>query len=161
MAKQRPKLGDIFEIDLGGGNKAYMQYVANDETQLGSEVIRVFKRRYSPGDVFDPAQIVDDEVEFFAHTFVSSGINEGLWSNVGNVSRLGKINVLFRDSDDYGDPEVEISEKWFVWKIGKKTKFVGRLSGKYKDSEIGVVIPAEFIVERIAKGEYQFTYPDH
>ena len=161
MAERRPKIGDVFEIDLGSDSKAYMQYIANDATQLGSEVIRVFETRYAVDDLPDPREIVDGTVEFHAHAFVHLGAKEGLWSKVGNVQNLGKLDVLFRDTDDYGNPEVAVSEKWYVWKIGKRIKAVGKLTGRYQEAEIGVVIPAEYVVERIQMGEYQFVYPGY
>jgi hypothetical protein len=36
-------IGDVFSVPLGDGHKKYFQYVANDVTQLNSDVIRAFK----------------------------------------------------------------------------------------------------------------------
>jgi len=40
------KIGDIFSVVLDNGNKKYFQYVANDLTQLNSDVIRSFNAKF-------------------------------------------------------------------------------------------------------------------
>ena len=161
MAMRRPKIGDVFEIALRENCKVYMQYVANDVTQMESEVIRVFSRRYASNEVVEVEDIVDDDVAFHAHTFVHLGAKEGRWTKIGNSQKLGKLDVLFRGSDDYGNPDVDVSEKWYVWKLGKTAKSIGKLKEKYQSLEYGYVIPAEFIIERIETGKYQFVHPGY
>ena len=51
MANKRiyTKVGDVFSVPLDGGSKKYFQYVANDLTQLNSDVVRAFKQKYEIG----------------------------------------------------------------------------------------------------------------
>ena len=44
MIRSNTKLGDIFCVKIDENNKKYFQYIANDLTQLNSDVIRAFKR---------------------------------------------------------------------------------------------------------------------
>ena len=41
------KIGDVFEVPLEAKTKRYFQYVANDQSQLGADVIRVFTKAYN------------------------------------------------------------------------------------------------------------------
>ena len=38
------KIGDIFQIKVDDIHAKYFQYIANDKTELNSDVIRVFKK---------------------------------------------------------------------------------------------------------------------
>ena len=62
--------GDIFCAEIENEYKCYFQYIERDRTQMGSNVIRVFKTRYPI--TYDPIidEIVKDEVFFYAHTLV-------------------------------------------------------------------------------------------
>ena len=50
-------MGDIYCVTLDD-SKVYLQYVAKDETQLYSPVVRVFKKRYAPNEVVDLEDVV-------------------------------------------------------------------------------------------------------
>jgi hypothetical protein len=52
MARTRTTIGDVFSVPLGASGKKYFQYVANDLTELNSQVIRAFRKTF-PIDV-DP-----------------------------------------------------------------------------------------------------------
>jgi hypothetical protein len=39
MARIRTKTGDVFSVKLGDGRKKHFQHIANDKTQLNSDVI--------------------------------------------------------------------------------------------------------------------------
>jgi hypothetical protein len=153
--------GDVFSVKFEDGTVKYFQYVADDTTQLNSSVIRAFKHRYRADEVVDIKKIVKGEVEFFAHVFLRVGLKLGYWDKVGHASEVGKVDVWFRDSEDYGNPEVKRSEKWYVWKINEPFMDIGKLEGKYRDAEIGVVVAPENIVQRIRTGKYSFKYPGY
>ena len=159
MGILRPKVGDIFEVFIGEGKKAHLQYIADDATQLNSEVIRVFTKQYSLSDDVNLTDVVADKVKFYAHTVLYVGAKMGLWKKVGNCQELGHLDVYFSTSEDHGRPEVKYSDKWWVWKVNEDMRFVGKLTGEYAKSELGSVIPAPFVVDRINTGKYQFVYP--
>lgn len=159
MARVVLKLGDIFEVPLGSGKKKYFQYIAIDESQLHSQVIRAFQRTYDVQESPRMNDIVRDEVAFYAHVFLKVGVKQGYWNKTGNVPFDGRIDVLFRGTNDAGNPEIKISEKWYVWRVNEPFVRVGKLVGDYRKAEIGVVVTPEDIVHRIKTGEYDFVYP--
>jgi len=67
MARIRTKIGDVFSVPLDNINKKYFQYIANDLTQLNSDVIRAFVKRYPIDAVPDLLDVVRDDVDFHAH----------------------------------------------------------------------------------------------
>jgi hypothetical protein len=154
------KIGDVFSVKLDDNRKKYFQYVANDLTQLNSDVIRAFKKTYSINASPDLSEVVTDEVDFYAHCITKWGIQLGFWERVGNIPNVGKVEVVFRSSEDSGTPEVKVSNNWWVWKINEEQKRVGKLRGENQKAEIGAVIPPDSIVHRMQTGKYDFVYPD-
>jgi len=156
-------IGDIFEVPLDTETKRYFQYIANDQSQLGADVIRIFTKVYTIDSEPVLEDVVGDDVEFYAHVVIQWGVRMQLWKRAGNVSDLGNGDMLFRDTDDYGVKEgetpVEMSEDWYVWRINEPFQHVGRLSGRNREAEIGIVISPVHIVDRMRTGKYHFVYP--
>jgi len=157
------KLGDIFVVKLEDCQK-YFQYIADDMTMLNSSVIRAFREKYPLGSTPDYKDVIDGEVEFYAHTSLKLGVKMGLWEKVGTNSNIGSTShILFRDAKDYGhgagEEPVRISSKWQVWKINEEFRYVGKLQGENRNAEIGVVEPPKGIVHRMKTGEYFGYYP--
>ena len=160
------KIGDVFSVKIDDGSKKYFQLIAFDLTQLNSDVIRAFKKAYSANENPDLSEIVNGEVEFYAHCVTKSGVKLGLWEKVGHVKEVGSLNhILFKDTNDCGCKEgeepVRVSEKWYVWRINDDDfTRVGKLVGENRKAEIGVVVNPYDIVERMKTGKYDFFYPD-
>jgi hypothetical protein len=153
------KIGDVFSVKIDGSNKKYFQYIVSDLTQLNSDVIRAFKNVYPINANPELTEIVQCEVEFYAHCVTKLGVKMGYWEKVGNIANVGNFKeVLFRSSGD--NPQTKISQNWWVWKINEEQKLVGKLESENKKSEIGSVIPPDSIVHRIQTGEYDFVYPE-
>lgn len=152
------KIGDIFVVKLEDGQK-YFQYVADDMTQLNSRVIRAFKEKYQAGSVTDLAEVAQGEIDFYAHTSIITGIKLGLWEKTGRAPIYGNIDVIFRQSKDYGENKVVISERWEVWRINEDFRYVGKLKGENRKAEIGSVKAPIDIFERIKTGKYSYYYP--
>ncbi|MCO6511636.1 MAG: hypothetical protein J5I65_12675 [Aridibacter famidurans] len=74
MARIYTKVGDIFEAKYSDEEVKYLKYIANDISQLNSDVIRVFKRIHNKGKTPGLDVIVEGEVEFYAHCVVKWGI---------------------------------------------------------------------------------------
>ncbi|MDR6546505.1 hypothetical protein J2810_002564 [Chryseobacterium rhizosphaerae] len=167
MAKRvKTEIGDIFSVTLDNGNKKYFQYIANDLTQLNSDVIRCFKKEYPNDEIPDFSELLSGDVDFHAHTMINLGVKQSYFKQEGKSSIYTTTeDILFRDTNDYGkkvgDESIKISDNWFVWKINAEifTK-VGKLTGDNRKAEIGIVIPPFAIVERIKTGKYNFVYPD-
>lgn len=165
MARVITKIGDVFCVKLDDNNKKYFQYVANDLTQLNSDVIKAFKKTYPIDANPDLSEVVKDEIAFYAHCVTNFGVKIGVWDKVGKAAIEGDLDVLFRGSRDsgikLGDEPVKISDKWYVWKINEDFKYVGILEGENKKAEIGVVVNPFDIVHRMRTGEYGFVYPGY
>jgi hypothetical protein len=163
MARINTKIGDVFSVKIDDNRKKYFQYIISDLTQLNSDVIRAFKKEYSLDESPDLSEIVKGDVEFYAHCVTKLGIKMGYWEKIGNLSDVGKIDhILFRDSGDYGNPQIKISQDWWIWKIDEEQRRVGKLLGDNQKAEIGLVINPESIVYRMRTGEYDFkAYPSY
>lgn len=166
MVRVATKVGDVFSVKLDNEVKKYFQLIAFDLTQLNSDVIRVFKKVYPIHATPTLLDIVNDDVDFYAHCVTKFGIKMNLWDKVGNISDVGETSrILFRDTDDYGvmvgEEPIKISHNWVVWHINDdKFTYVGNLEGENRKAEIGVVMPPFAIVERIKTGKYSFVYPE-
>ncbi len=157
MARIVAKIGDIFEATLKSGESRYFQYVANDLTQLNSSVIRVFKRKFAPNEPVDLEALVQGEVEFNVHTMLKPGIQLNYWRKVGKSGNIGNpTQILFRETEDSGNVSIQISHRWYVWRIGEDFRNVGRLKGENRLAEEGGVMPPIAIMNRLETGEYQY-----
>jgi hypothetical protein len=160
MARIRTKIGDVFSVPLDNINKKYFQYIANDLTQLNSDVIRAFVKRYPIDAVPDLLDVVRDDVDFHAHVVIKWGIKMNTWEKVGTAPYLERLDVLFRDSKDYGK-QIKTSYNWRVWRINEKFQSIGKLDGDYQKAEIGIVVAPPNLVQRMRTGEYGFVYPGY
>lgn len=165
MVRVYTKIGDVFSVKINENSKKYFQLIAYDLTQLNSDVIRAFKETYPINSSPDLSEVVNDEVEFYAHCITKLGVKMDLWEKVGNNKDIGKTgHILFRNTDDYGlrvDGElVRISQRWYVWRINGDFVDVGKLRGENRKADIGVIVTPNAILDRIATGKYNFVYPD-
>lgn len=162
------KIGDVFCVDFPNNTKGYFQYIANDLTDLNSSVIRVFKRHYSSDAPIDINDIINDEIDFYAHTILRSGIASGAWYKIGKseetgLSELekvifGHINetiIVKRFNRDYEIIDVNPLEHWEIWNVNKRMRNLGKLPKKYHGKvEIGWVVPYDYIIQRMISGYY-------
>ncbi|ELY7246275.1 Imm26 family immunity protein [Acinetobacter baumannii] len=158
MKRIHTKIGDVFVVKLENGRKKYFQLVVFDLTQLNSDVIRVFKTSYSEDNNCNLSEIINDEVDFYAHCVTKWGIQLGFWEKVGKSLEVGNNDVLFRSSSD--DPKTKISDNWWIWKVNEQQQYVGKLEGENRLAEIGSIISPDSIVYRINTGKYDFVYPE-
>jgi len=161
MARTNTKIGDVFSVKIDKSSKKYFQYIISDLTQLNSDVIRAFKKVYPINTSPDLSEIVNGEVEFYAHCVTKLGLKMGYWESIGNISDVGSFeNVLFKSSSDDGNPKIKVSQNWWIWKINEEQKRVGKLEGENRCAEVGSVIPPDGIVHRMKTGKYDFVYPE-
>lgn len=161
MIRMKTKIGDVFFAKINDNSKKYLQYIVNDLTQLNSDVIRVFKKVYHIDDNPDLSEIINKEIDFYAHCVTKWGVKLGYWHKVGNIDNVGELNVLFRSIGDEGNQQMKISQNWWIWKINENQRRVGKLEGENQKAEIGSVIPPDSIVHRMQTGEYDFVYPGY
>ena len=124
---KKSAIGDVFEVRLDSSMKRFFHYIANDESQLHSHVVRVFKKSHNVEEIVDFASVVRGQIDFHAHVFLGARVKQMYWRKVGHVKCEGNADVLFRDTDDVGNPRIKVSMNWYVWKIGGPFKDVGSL----------------------------------
>jgi len=159
MKRVVTKIGDVFSVPLENSAKKYFQYIANDRTQLDSDVIRTFKKAYPIDGAPDFREIVSGEVDFYAHVIIKLGVKMGLWKKVGSVPYHDAPRVVFRHSWDWGKPGIKVSQRWSVWKINEDFQNVGKLEGELQKAEIGIVFSPPSIVDRMRTGLAAPGYP--
>jgi len=158
MKRIKLTIGDIFEVPLEDNSRGYFQYIAIDDNQLRSDVIRVFSRRCSKSDEPKFADLVGGEVDFYAHCVIKAGVKYGFWQKVGHVDDVGPVDAVFRSTKDFGRDWIEVSERWEVWGIGQPPKYVGKLTDDLLSAEQGEVFPPYEIVHRMNHGRYEQTF---
>src|ERR1700712_582245 len=135
MTRISTKIGDIFSVKIGD-KKKYFQYIANDLTQLNSDVVRGFKMQYSVDSKPNLSDVIKSDVDFYAHCVIKLGVKMGLWEKVGNDEEVGDTkDILFRSASDYarkaGEEPIKVSSNWYVWKINDKDfSYIGKLDGE-------------------------------
>lgn len=161
----RTSIGDIFAAKISDEEKKYFQYVANDPLQLNSDVIRAFRETYDLDASPDIPDIVRGEIDFFAHCVVNLGIKMNLWEKIGKSRDIGRTEVLFRDTDDFGhklgEPPVKVSSRWYVWRIhDQATGRVGKLEAIEEPSFYGLVYNPYSIMKLLQGDKNPANYPD-
>lgn len=154
----KAKIGDIYVCKVKGGSR-YFQYICNDSSQLGSQVIAVFKENTFENEKKDFENIQFIEIDFFAHVAIALGVKMGCWHKLTNTPIVSYGTILFRDTNDYGNSNVRHSDDWWVWEPNKPSKHVGSLVGELRNSFIGVVMAPPNIVARLTTGKYSYAYP--
>jgi hypothetical protein len=156
MSKE--KIGDIYVVECAGGDR-YFQYLMNDSSQLGGNVIAVFSKKFSRGQSVDFLALRAEPVEFFAHVSISLGIKMKCWRWAAREQVVDHAPITFRDTDDYGKPGVTCSNNWWVWEPNGPARQVGPLVGDLRKSFIGVLMAPPNIVSRLETGIYSYAYP--
>jgi hypothetical protein len=148
------KIGDLYVVKIDDTSKKYFQYIADDINQLNSNVIRAFNTAYPLEEEPNLSEVIQQDVAFYSHCFIRVGLKFDFWDKAGNVPEIGNLDhILFRRSSDYGDPKVDISYKWWVWKINERSQYVGELKGEARKAEDGVVMDPLSIVHRMRTGQ--------
>lgn len=159
------RIGDVFSVKMNEGKQKFFQLIAFDSAQLNSDVIRAFKTEYPAQATVSLSEIVNGEVDFYAHCVTKFGRKMKLWEKVGNINTLGDISsILFRDTNDSGvgpdEEPIEFSERWYVWHINDADfTRVGKLEGENRKAELGLIVNPYDIVDRMNTGKYNFVYP--
>jgi hypothetical protein len=152
-------VGDVFEVRLDASTKRFFQYAADDTSQLNSPVVRVFRKSYDVHESPELHSITKGDIDFHAHVLLGIGIKQRLWQRVGHQKPPDDIDVLFRDTNDYGNPKIVVSSNWYVWRVNEPFEKVGQLRPKDEGAEIGVVVPPDSLIYRMRNGRYDFAYP--
>lgn len=156
------KKGDILCTEVDGKFKVYFQYVANDLSQLNSDVLRIFKRRYPIGYKANMDEIVSDDVDFYTHVYgLRDAAREGKLYKVGKHPDVGDTeNIWFRCFSEGDISKMTKSYRWYIWKINGPNIRIGELTPEFRHIDIGEVYPFKFIYDRIRTGKWQIKLVD-
>lgn len=151
MGRKRIRVGDIFEIPLSGGRKAYGQYVFKDK-EMGP-LIQVFD--LITEEEIQPDQLIDqlgNAKPLFPPviTGLFAAIRTGLWKVMGHMS-IGQfvypkfISALHENYKQIGF--------WYLWDGEKSIRLGRELPDEHKQLEFLVVWDPHDIPHRIETGE--------
>lgn len=158
--------GDIFCVEISDIYKRYFQFLTKDGSQLGGNVIRVFKNKYplqyTPSSM---DEIVADEVMFYTITFLRIGIINNAWYKVGNSAKrdMEKLRSIYFVSSHTSrcipgtlvSVSVNPAVNWYIWRVNEKHEFIGFLPDNYCGIiEPGGVFPYNEVSDRIKRGYY-------
>tara|TARA_R110002049_G_scaffold302788_1_gene496226 strand:+ start:405 stop:881 length:477 start_codon:yes stop_codon:yes gene_type:complete len=152
------KKGDIFECKYGS-KKRYFQYIVTDRTCLDGDVIRCFETEYEIGETPELQKIVTDNILIWLQTSIYAGRHFNLWERVGNIPSSDVELPFFRATNDAG-AEVEISDKWHIWKPNEEKKLIGFLPKQMRlYPKAGVIHPLS-VPEILQSGINDFKVPN-
>jgi hypothetical protein len=154
-------VGDVFCAKIDENYKKYLQYIVSDLTALNSDVIRAFKEKYTMDANPTLFEIINDEIDFYAHCVTKAGIKRGYWDLIGNMQDIGRIeHILFKDKMDYTNPS--ITNDWRIWKINGNIINVQDIAKlKHQEMYFGAIFLPERIVNKLRTGSLGTFYTQY
>lgn len=152
--QKKPKEGDIFEIPLSNGRKAYGQYLYF--SKLGP-IIQIFSLITTETASLD--QILDSKPLFPpVITGLFAALNKKKWKVIGNnpitqFSHPKFIRTLYNQRT--GEAGI-----WFLWDGKDEIRIGSVLPVEYKSLEFLVVWNPQDVVDRIETGKIPFPYAE-
>jgi hypothetical protein len=125
-SRLRVKPGDLFAVKHSEGRYAALQFVVRDASQLSSDVVVVYSRVFSSAEDVLRDLPGDQSISFYTHTSIVVGSKAGWWERIGNAP-IPEIDLIFRCTDEFG-PTVEVSDRWYWWRVNGKYQNLGRMS---------------------------------
>jgi hypothetical protein len=157
MGKRIVTVGDIFEIPLSGGRKAFGHYVHADK-QWGPQ-IQIYDLIINESEEISPETLLEKPFLFPpVITGLVAMVRNGLWKVIGNFPRKD-----FKYQKFIHAPIDTITGKpgfWFLVGEKKRKKLGKKLPKRYKKLEFLTVWSPYDVVERIETGEVPFPYKD-
>ncbi len=151
---RKPKVGDIFEIPLSNGRKAYGQFL--NFSKMGP-IIQVF-------DLISESDIPVEEIAASKPLFppvitgLFAAIRDKMWRVIENRSIVNFTQPKFVTA--LYDEQTGKAKRWSIWDGEKFTRIGHELPLEYKRLEYLVVWNPIDVVDRIETGEVPFPYDD-
>lgn len=151
------KLGDIVEIPLSNGRKAYGQYVFWDKNM--GPLLQIFDLIVVSNHTIDLEEIENAKPLFPpVITGLFAAVKSGLWKVVGNLPIRGFEYPGFIST--FYDDKTGKARTWFLWNGSESIRLGDRLPEKYKNMEYLVIWSPFDVADRIETGEYPYPYGD-
>jgi hypothetical protein len=147
----RYKVGDIFEIPLSDGRKAFGRFLIR--SKMGP-IIQIFSLITN-----EPCDI--DEIvcspELFPPviTGLFAAIKTGLWKVIGNIPPVDLHHPNFVSTNFTQDGRANV---WHLWDGEKFTRIGKQLPRKYKSLEFLIGWDPQSVAARIESGKIPFPY---
>jgi hypothetical protein len=159
MGRKRVRVGDVFEIPLSDGRKAFGHYVFRDEKE--GPLIQVFDL-ITEGEV-QPEKVLErlkQAKPLFPPviTGVFAAVRTGLWRVIGRMPVQGFVYPKFIST--FWDDKTGKARVWFLYDGEKDVSLGLKLPEEYKQLEFLVVWSPYDVVYRIETGEYPYPYGD-
>jgi len=147
------KVGDIYELLGLSSGLVCLQHITNDETQLGSQVVRVYRPEASVG-----ALSAIGEDLFFAHVFLKAGETLNRWRKIGHCKVDSSPRLLWCKCADM-ERQKATTEKWWIWVTNEAMIPVSNEWDLLQQSELGLVINPNAVCQRAGTGQWSIRYP--
>ena len=169
MPKLSIKIGDIFQTKNTKNGRRILQFVAIDPINMSTDVIVVFKSDADEAQI-STKEGANNSIEFYTHTQLSEGANDGLWEKIGNIEVLVDVSkLIFKNYFDEDEQELFESmndpsvippvpfPNWTIWSPKDvEWHYVSSNEGKRITAEDGMIVPAMDIIHRIETGISRF-----
>ena len=158
MAKMFMEEGDLYCIEMKGEYKLFFHYLGNDRSCMGGAVIRVFSKRYDMDYVPDVKEIIKGDVMFYAHAFISDGIEAGVWYKVGNskdlcLDKLSEVwfGKTLESIHIPADPPFDIVDidRLRYWQLWKYNEPIVETDGEYPEEGLKLYSGLTYSYSRI------------
>ena len=148
---KQPKIGDVFEIPLSDGRKAFGQYL--HQSKMGP-LIQVFK--LVTREELSVEEIVQSQLLFPpVITGLFAAVKNGFWKIIGNSSPILTNHPLFVSTEWTKNGKATY---WYLWDGEREIKIGKELPDEYKTLEFLVVWNPPNVTRRIETGEIPFPY---
>jgi hypothetical protein len=152
----RLRVGDVIEIPLSDGSRAFCRYVERDET-LGP-IVEVYSKRLSRTEDVDIERLGSTGLLFPPVVVgLSAALHAGLWRIVGHIPVRDYLRPLFLAVRRGKDPFRVV--EWFLWDGHAYKRLGAKLPQQYKRLEIDFVWTAQDLADRIETGVDPFRSP--
>lgn len=141
----RLKIGDVVEIPLSDGRKAYGQYVFHDKKN--GALLQVFD---AITNLSLPVEEVIASGPMFPPIFtpISGWVQDGIWAVVGHSPLKDFRFPKFRGGLENREGRITC---WWIYD-GEKSYKIGKLPPEYQNLEYHVIWPVKEVIERIETG---------
>jgi hypothetical protein len=159
------KLGDIYRFQCNDG-VGYFQYIGNDNSQMGADIVRVFKGVYSESVSMTLLDLENIGVDYYALTMVKIGLKMQWCTIYARQKTIDIPNIWFRTTPDYGyqlgEEPIQITDRWILWQPNQAKTKVNGLRGEHTQSYGGLIRPVVAFIDRAnaGTGKYVGVYPE-
>lgn len=153
----RLKIGDIVEIPLSTGQRAFCQYVYRDKM---GPIIRVFDLIVAPDDEIAIERLADANLMFRpVITGLFAAVRTGLWKVIGRFPVLDFQYPNFISS--FYDHTTGKYGNWYLWNGTEYILLGHELPPVHHHLERLIVWHPHNIAKRIETGDNPYAYPRH